>query len=137
MDLKITNRVKSFIGRELRTIKVVQVGNDRPDWIFHLIAVEVKIREDITTGYGISAIVLETFNSGVLTPLLGKRYVDSGHTLTADLYSVKKHMINIGSKKDIGNISAQMVANLDREFLEVKIKLCIFPDNLQVMVLNS
>ena len=121
-DPEITNLVKSFIGSELRKIKDVQVGNEQPDWVFHVITVEVKLKEGITTGYGISAIVLETFKSDVLTPLLDQRHVDRAHTLTAELYRVKKHMINIGSKDDIRNICLQMVADLDREFLEVKRK---------------
>ena len=121
-DPEITNVVKSFIGRELRALRDVQVTNDQPDWVFHVITVEVKLKENVKTGYGISAIILEPFQSDVLTPLLDKRYVDRGHTLTADLYSVKKHMINIGSKEDIKNICVKMVADLDSEFLEIKRK---------------
>ena len=121
-DPGITNLVKSFIGRELRTVKDVRVTNNGPDWVFHVITVAVKLKEGVTTGYGISAIILEPFKSDVLTPLLDKRHIDRGHRLTADLYSVKKHMINIGSKEDIRNICAKMVADLDKEFLEIKRK---------------
>jgi hypothetical protein len=121
-DPEIANLVKSFIGRELRSINDVQVTNTGPDWVFHVITVAVKLKKGVITGYGVSVIILETFNSEALTPLLDKRYADRAHTLTADLYSVKKHLINIGSRDDIKNICRQIVADVDKEFLAIKRK---------------
>jgi len=121
-DPEIANRVKGFIGRALRTIKDVRVTNAGPDWVLDVITVEVKLKEGVTTGYGISAVVLESFKREVLTPLLDKGRVELGHSLTADLYRVRKHMINIGSRKDIRNICVKMATDLDSEFLEVKRK---------------
>ena len=89
----------------------------------HLVTVEVKLKKGVKTGYGISGIILEPFKSDVLTPLLDKRFIDLGHTLTADLYSVKKHMVNIGSMDDIRDICNKIVADFDSEYLAVKRKM--------------
>lgn len=80
---------------------------------------EVKLKDGFPTGFGISGIVLKPFITDVLTPLLHKRFVDRGHRLTADLYSIKKHMVNIGPTGDIPNICKKIVAELDSEYLEI------------------
>ena len=121
-DKDVRNLVKSFIGRELRALKDVEITDNDPDWVLHLVTVEVKLKDGVQTGFGISGIVLKPFKTDVLTPLLDKRFIDRGHTLTADLYSIKKHMVNIGPTDDIHNICKRIVSDLDSEYLEIKRK---------------
>jgi hypothetical protein len=121
-DKNVRNLVKSFIGRELRALKGVEITDNDPDWVLRLVTVEVKLKDGVQTGFGISGVVLKPFKSDVLTPLLDKRFINRGHTLTADLHSIRKHMVNIGPTEDIQKICKKIVADLDNEYLEIKTK---------------
>lgn len=114
------NLVKSFIGKALRALPDVRIVDRNPDWVVHIVVVDVKLEGGFRTGFGISTVILEPFRTDRMAPFPDRRCRDCGLIRCADLYGVKKHMINIASFEDVEKVCAAIVADLNREYLQIR-----------------
>ena len=120
----ISNRIKSFLTRELREIPGVIVTNMDPNWIISIVAMETKNQIGTVTGYAISYTLLMSFNPETFKELL-RLTEDQWPILefwTANLYYFKDQKLMVGPMDNLKLTCEGIVADFDAH-LEIKRQL--------------
>ena len=115
----IRGLITSYITRELRSLRDVEVVDEYPRWLIQVVAIEVSGKDGYKFGVSLSIAVLEKFDNSYLKSLMRETYKkDLVVSLTSNLYSLPDLWIRIGSHDDLRSICDGIVAGFDTEHLE-------------------
>ena len=116
----IRGLIRSYITRELRSLRDVEIVDEHPRWLIQVVATEVSGKDGYKLGVSLSIAVLEKFDNSYLKSLMLETYKkDLVVSLTSNLYSLPDLWIRIGSRNDLRNICDGIVADFDTQHLEV------------------
>lgn len=118
-DENIKGLITSYINRELRGLRDVEIVYKNPKWLLQVVALETSTKGGYKSGVALSIVVLEKFDNGLLKSRIHetdqKDLVDS---VTSNLYSVPYHGLRVGSEDDLRSICDGIVADFDTKHLE-------------------
>ena len=115
--------VTSYINRELRSLRDVEIVYRDPEWKLSIVALEISTKSGYKTGVGLSTVVLRRFDNQSLVSLLPENSRGFVRLGTSNLYDDFDHWINIDSDDNLREICNKIVANFDADHLEKKRKL--------------
>jgi len=121
VDENIEGTVKSYINRELRSLKDVELVDTDPQWELRIVAMAIGPDDGDPVAVLFSVLVLDKFDNGIFSMFLDalhKKTVDVLTDLTANLYEVSAQWLRIGSAEDTRSICNAIVADFDTQFLE-------------------
>jgi len=116
-DSTIKNLVQSYLGRELRSLKDVQLVESKEHYLVQVISGVLKNNAGDKTGVVFSGLVLRNM-SAVIRARLFVCNLDSTLNPSYDLFMLVRHWIRVGDESDIQAICAKIVADFDTEELE-------------------
>lgn len=118
-DENIKGLITSYINRELRSLRDVEIVDKDPRWLLEVIAVEISTKGGYKSGVALSIVVLEKFDNSYLKSLMRETYEkDLVVLLTSNLYAVLNHWLRVGSHDDLRSICDGIVADFDTKHLE-------------------
>lgn len=113
-DDKLSPAISSYINRELRSLKDVEIVDVNPEWELSVIAMEVTNVGGDKVGVAISTKI--------------SRYVDNrlilkpGLSFPSNLTLFSDHLLNVGATRQIEELCKQIIVNFDTTHLEVQRK---------------
>lgn len=118
-DENIKGLITSYINRELRGLRDVEIVYKNPRWLLQVVALEISTKGGYKSGVALSIVVLEQFDNSYLKSLMRETYEKNLVDLvTSNLYSVPNHWLRIGSEDDLRSICDGIVADFDTKHLE-------------------
>ena len=115
----IKGLVTSYINRELRSLRDVEIVYNNPDWELDIVALEVFTESSRKIiGVALSTIILRKFNHQFLVRLLPKSYRETVTHQTSGLYNFPGHNLRMGATDDLREICNEIVADFDTDYLE-------------------
>ena len=117
-DENIKGLITSYINRELRGLRDVEIVYKNPRWLLQVVALEISTKGGYKSGVALSIVVLEKFDNGLLKALMHADQKDLVDLVTSNLYSVPDHGLRIGSEDNLRSICDGIVADFDTKHLE-------------------
>ena len=118
-DENIKGLITSYINRELRSLRDVEIVDKDPRWLLAVVAMEVSTKGGYKPGVALSIVVLEKFDNSFLKSFVHEiDKQDLAVLLTSDLYAVPNHWLRVGSHDDLRSICDGIVADFDTKHLE-------------------
>lgn len=115
----IKGLITSYINRELRGLRDVEIVYKNPRWLLQVVALEISTKGGYKSGVALSIVVLEQFDNSYLKSRMRETYEKNLVDLvTSNLYSVPNHWLRIGSEDDLRSICDGIVADFDTKHLE-------------------
>lgn len=115
----IKGLITSYINRELRSLRDVEIVDKDPRWLLEVVAVEISTKGGYKSGVALSVVVLKKFDNSYLKSRMRETYEkDLAVLLTSDLYAVPNHWLRVGSHDDLRSICDGIVADFDTKHLE-------------------
>ena len=115
----IKGLITSYINRELRSLRDVEIVDKDPRWRLAVVALETSTKGGYKSGVALSIVVLEKFDNSSLKSLISETYKkDLVVLLTSNLYSASYHELRVGSEDDLRSICDGIVADFDTKHLE-------------------
>ena len=110
--------VKSYINRELRSLRDVEIVYSNPQWKLSILAMPLSLKSGYKTGLALSIVVLPKFDNQLLTwpiPEDARRFIT---LMTSGLYHYPGHLLYTGSNDDLRKLCDEIVADFDTDYLE-------------------
>lgn len=118
-DENIKGLITSYINRELRGLRDVEIVYKNPRWLLQVVALEITTKGGYKSGVALSIVVLEQFDNSLLKALMHEtNQKDLVDLVTSNLYSVPDHWLRIGSEDNLRSICDGIVADFDTKHLE-------------------
>ena len=112
--------VTSYINRELRSLRDVEIVYRDPEWKLSIAALEISTKSGYKTGAALSTVVLRRFDNQSLVSLLPENSRGFVRLGTSNLYDDFDHWVNIDSDDNLREICNKIVAKFDTRYLEKK-----------------
>ena len=112
-DKNIENKIKSYIGRELRSLGDVVITDENPDWILDIAAIEIKNKNNFLTGIALSEVILKPFRNKLIKHLVSSKAKKEVDIMTSDLYFFETHSLRLGTPDGLRDICNSIVADFD------------------------
>lgn len=101
----IKGLITSYINRELRGLRDVEIVYKNPRWLLQVVALEISTKGGYKSGVALSIVVLEQFDNSSLKSLMRETYEkDWVVAVTSNLYSLPNHWLRVGSEDDLRSI---------------------------------
>ena len=110
--------VKSYINRELRSLRDVEIVYRNPRWKLSIVALEDFTKSGRKMGVTLSTVILRRFDNQFLLSTLPENYRRLASLQTSGLYDHYDQWVNGGSNDDLRTICNEIVAKFDTRYLE-------------------
>ena len=118
-DENIKGLITSYINRELRGLRDVEIVYKNPRWLLQVVALEITTKGGYKSGVALSIVVLEQFDNSLLKALMHEtNQKDLVDLVASNLYSLPDHWLRIGSEDNLRSICDGIVADFDTKHLE-------------------
>lgn len=117
-DPTTENLVRSYANRELRAIGDVDLVDKKSDWLLSIICFQLETKSGYPSGVAVSVVITECYPNAAIVSLLPSEKKQLGDEITSDLNLFKDHWLRAGSKDDLKQICAKVVADFDSLYLE-------------------
>jgi hypothetical protein len=117
-DESIKGAVLSYLNRELRSLRDVDLAETNPEWQIVVLATELKADGRKTGTVILSTMILKHFNNSIISDYLSKEGKEAGLTITTDLYNHPDLLSNAGPIGTLQRICGEIIADFDGKRLE-------------------
>jgi hypothetical protein len=115
----IKGLITSYINRELRSLRDVEIVYSNPGWELSIVAMELSTVSRRKIGVALSTVILKRFqNQALLESFISGKNKEIVTVLTDDLYSFEDHWLNVGSDDNLRKTCNEIVADFDADYLE-------------------
>jgi hypothetical protein len=122
----------SFLTRELRALKDVEVVDNAPQYQLDVVALEISSHAStVHTGYAISAIVTSPFNLTIIQSIFGKfadqanaakrwdsMSTETDESVTAGPVLIQSNYLRIGPADELAKLCEGLIATIDGDIFE-------------------
>ena len=113
----IKGLVTSYINRELRSLRDVEIVYNNSDWELRIVAMETT-SNGRKIGVALSTVTLQMFNYQFLAQLLPENYRKTVTRHTSDLQHYRRMSLSLGPDDDLRILCNEIVAEFDADYLE-------------------
>jgi hypothetical protein len=116
----IKGEVISYISRELRQFKDVQITDDDPDWVISALAMEITSgTSNIKLGIALSVVITSPFSKAAIYNVAKTPTDQQFLELYVEGFEmVDGHWLRTGGIQDLRQVCAEIVADFDGQYLE-------------------
>lgn len=122
----INGLVSSYVKRELRSLRDVEIVYSNPGWELRIIAMETSTISGRKTGVVISTAIMKKFRNQILLDIMNtviskeefEKIKEIVSVLTSDLHDYRGSTLRVGSTDDLRTICNEIVADFDSDHLE-------------------
>lgn len=116
-NTEIKSTIKSYIGRELRTLGDVEIVDQKWDYELRIIALNLGKKSSDSLGYALSIVVVSRNNEAILR-LIQPSVPENIMKFYSDLPSFETASLVAGSTEKLKELCEELVTDFDKDVLE-------------------
>lgn len=117
-DERLKNEITSYITREFRALKDVEIVNSSQEIELQVVVVPARTINGTSLGFGISYIVVRPFNKDRLRNMLSEEHKSDPLTGMDSLLYLSDHQLELIPNDRLATSCQSLVANFDTEHLD-------------------